>query len=61
MSEFVIINTGLYGETNQMAEAIALLSPEQVKHIHIDVNRMGEQDWNTVLEDVLNSKTVITV
>jgi hypothetical protein len=61
MAEILVIKMGVHEHADQIEDAIALCDTKKMKRQDIDMQRMAEQDWDVLLEDILNAKTVITV
>lgn len=61
MLELLVIRTGLYEEAEQFEAALALFDAKHMRRHTIDIGKMNEKDWDALLDDVIEAKTVITL
>lgn len=61
MQEILVIETGLFNESEQLDMAIKITDSETFYRTKLDHQNMTSEDWDVLLERVMFAKTVITV
>ena len=57
----VILNTGLFNDTNTLATAVRRLDIPDTHFHELNPNTMNDRDWDDVLNLVLSTTRVITL